>query len=744
MIPGIKKRVVNFHDLLMYVAIGRKHLRLMILLMCAMMLVGTIWYVFARPVYWSRALIRVNYVAQPLDTNTLYRDGRVAAVIRELTGPDNVVRTAHALGLGGGFKDLSLKNIFKLRAAVNAEKNVELESYCNSFPLVSRWPQELVKQYLQHRQDERNRQRDMITAKYLPEIKEVTEKISEKRGEKFDLKNKLNVTEAEIKASQMRSLPADLVAIIKRIEAVGRVKVRLSDPDLETVAKLSLIDSVNDKSTALHIGDDIQVTTNNNLPQGQGGADANGSKEGNSEPAESGSPSPLGKTDVVITPPMVKSAQPWEDLEKQREQIKNAINQAAQIYKPGHRKMVELNKDLKEIDRRLDTELKVASDRLSYEYTDLLNKQKELEAKTPEYDAAMEKLTAVTEQSKMFNASNLPWVRYYSQMKKELDALDYLDSDKERVDLDYRGLVDYHEDPVSPSKGKIFLASMFLGLMFAIGIPFLVEYLDHTLSNLEQVESAFQLRGLGIVPKLPEYGATAPLLDGQKTTESNLVENFRVIRTNLLSMGALTKAPHVIMVTSAMPKEGKTVVSSNLAISFAQTGTRTLLVDTDLRRGRLHRLFGYRKSPGLSDVLLGECKLDDAIRPTTHENLTIVSAGKHVDAGTELLCSEKFREIMITLRERFDRIVIDTPPVLGLSETSVLQTFVDGVLFVIWSGNTPIRTMKAAIEMLQANGANFYGFVLNRLDLNATTNYYQYYYYSHDYYYSTTHAIENT
>ena len=99
---------------------------------------------------------------------------------------------------------------------------------------------------------------------------------------------------------------------------------------------------------------------------------------------------------------------------------------------------------------------------------------------------------------------------------------------------------------------------------------------------------------------------------------------------------------------------------------------------------------------------------------------------------------------MAELRGRFDRIVVDTPPVLGLSETSVLQTFVDGVLFVIWSGNTPIRTMKAAIEMLQGNGANFYGFVLNRLDLNATTNYYQYYYYSHDYYYSTAHTIENS
>jgi len=159
----------------------------------------------------------------------------------------------------------------------------------------------------------------------------------------------------------------------------------------------------------------------------------------------------------------------------------------------------------------------------------------------------------------------------------------------------------------------------------------------------------------------------------------------------------------------------------------------------------MHRLFGYRKNPGLSNVLLDEVTLEEACRPTSHENLSILSAGKHLDTGTELLGSEKFGCLMATLRERYDRIIVDTPPVLGLSEACILQKHVDGVLFVIWSGHTPIRNMKAAIETLQANGANFYGFILNRLDLNATQNYYQYYYYSHDYYYNyAPQAIERT
>ena len=317
--------------------------------------------------------------------------------------------------------------------------------------------------------------------------------------------------------------------------------------------------------------------------------------------------------------------------------------------------------------------------------------------------------------------------------------------DRDRIKLAYQRITQINENPVSPNRFGLLMYATILGLMLAIGVPFLIEYLDHTLSNLEEVEAAFQLRGLGIIPKLGNNEDQTSLLDRNSPKESNLLENFRVIRTNLLSMGSVTKAPHVVIVTSAMPKEGKTFISSNLAMSFAQTGAKTLLIDTDLRRGRLHRLFGYRKQPGLSGVLLNQVTLDEAIRPTPVENLYMLSAGQHLDTGTELLGSQKFIDILGELRKRFERIVMDTPPVLGLSETSILQNHVDGVLFVIWSGQTPIKSVKAAIEILQSNGANFYGFVLNRLDLNAAANYYQYYYYSHDYYYHyTPRALENS
>jgi capsular exopolysaccharide synthesis family protein len=391
----------------------------------------------------------------------------------------------------------------------------------------------------------------------------------------------------------------------------------------------------------------------------------------------------------------------------------------------------------------LEGELASAMDRLKIESDHLIDLQKTLNAKMPEYHKSMAAYMEVTNAEQIINGSMVQWKVHLENLTKEQERIEYA-IEREHVVFNYSGITEINDVPVSPNRFTLLLLTTVVGIGLGLGIPFLIEYLDHTLSNLEEVETTFQLRGLGIVPKLESADTTVAMMDVEQSKKTHLLENFRVIRTNLLSMGSVTKPPHVMMVTSAMPKEGKTVVSSNLALSFAQTGAKTLLMDTDLRRGRLHRLFGYRKQPGLSGVLLGQHSLEDAIRPTAHENLFILSAGQHLETGTELLGSQQFKDVMITLRQRFERIVVDTPPVLGLSETSVIQGLIDGVLFVIWSGHTPVKAVKSAIEMLQSNGANFYGFILNRLDLSASANYYQYYYYSHDYYYHyTPRPLEN-
>jgi capsular exopolysaccharide synthesis family protein len=166
-------------------------------------------------------------------------------------------------------------------------------------------------------------------------------------------------------------------------------------------------------------------------------------------------------------------------------------------------------------------------------------------------------------------------------------------------------------------------------------------------------------------------------------------------------------------------------------------GEKTLLIDADLRRGWLHRVFNQRSAPGLSNILVQNLDWREVIRTTDRENLMLITCGKHLDGATELIGSPAFERLLQEFRQEFKRIIIDTPPILGLSETAMLQRLVDGVVLVVWCGRTPARYVKTAVEILQANHANFFGFVLNRLDLSVSSNYYNYYnyyYYSYHYY----------
>ena len=722
MIPGLKKRVLNLHDVLMYVAIARKHLRLMALLMCLSLTGALVYYIYAKPIYYSKALINIDYLALPVDTDKLYKDGRIRAVIRQLIAPHVRERTARALGVKASEREITKNYVLKIATRLNSEQNLELEVWPSTKEWAAKWSETMVREFLTDRQEKRIAANDEAIKGLEEEFNNINAKMKDKVDEKYELKTEQDITHSAILLNSIKSLPLDLARINKRIDEMGRVRVRLTDSDLDVVARLSLISSVEKKTESqLGVGQMVSTPASGEPP-----------KEG-AEPA----PQP---NSVVVVPPMLKSVEPWEAVAKDQQQIRSQMEEAGRIYLPGHRKMIELSKQLESVNRQLDTEYKVAQNRFDLEYQEHINKRNDLDAKLPEYQEALKKHETLTQQANSLNRGDLPYLRYLDDLGKKINSIKF-GGEKERVDLNYLGLLELRDTPVSPNRLKLAMFALLFGTILGLGVPFLIEYLDHTLTNLEQVESTFQLRGLGIVPKL-ETAESPALISTDDSKVNSLIENFRVIRTNVLSMGSLSKTPHVIMVTSSMPKEGKTVVSSNLAISFAHTGVKTLLVDTDLRRGRLHRLFGYRKSPGLSNVLLDEISLDEACRPTNHENLTVLSAGRHLETGTELLASQKFSDLMVTLRGRYERIIIDTPPVLGLSETSIMQGLVDGVLFVIWSAHTPIRNMKAAIEMLQANGANFYGFVLNRLDLSATQNYYQYYYYSHDYYYHR-HALEN-
>lgn len=718
MLPGLKKRVLNFHDVIIYLAIARRHVRLMVLLLCFAWLAGLVYYVYARPIYFSRSLIKVDLIDQPISAEKQFKEpARLGQIISELKSPHIVQRTAAKLGVKSDFREIMKRQIKKLSPRPDSEKNIEVEVYPYSFDWAKRWSEAMVREYNDYRFQRRLTELKQRKETYDKNREAMLKLMDEELSRLFQARADGNTQEARIKFDKLRTLHRDIVETARHLDEIGRAKLELLSKNLDAISRLSIISSVTDR---------LSVGTVAGTP-----------------PPDAAKGSAAGDAPNVVTPTISEEGMTWRAIEKQINTLNAEREKLAQTFLPGNRRMLAIQKEIDDLNVKLDGELRTAEKRLDATHEILIARQKVNEAKRPEYERALKESKKADLNEDIYSGASEKWKRRIEKFDHEMDT-DLYSFNLNRVELSYGGMLQVNDVPISPNRFSLLLYTTILGLSLAIGIPFLLEYLDHTLSNLEQVESAFQMRGLGIIPKIDGRHDSIALLDLESGKEKNLLENFRVIRTNILSMGSLSKAPHVIMVTSAMPKEGKTVVSTNLALSFAQTGARTLLIDTDLRRGRLHRLFGYRKQPGLTGVLLGTHTLEEAIRPTTHPNLTILSAGQHLETGTELLGAQVFRDTMVELRKRFDRIIMDTPPVLGLSETSVLQNQVDGVLFVIWSGHTPVKAVKASIDMLQGNGANFYGFVLNRLDLSASANYYQYYYYSHDYYYHySPRALEN-
>ena len=255
-----------------------------------------------------------------------------------------------------------------------------------------------------------------------------------------------------------------------------------------------------------------------------------------------------------------------------------------------------------------------------------------------------------------------------------------------------------------------------------------------------------RVKGIGIVPhtkkeiledvcRSPAIGAKVP---------NYLLENFRLVRSHIILHPGRTGKTHVVMVTSARPSEGKTSQAANLAWAFQSMGSRTLLIDCDLRRGRVHGFTHVSNDLGMTHLLQGHCTVEQAIQKTAAPLLDVLPRGPITVGTTDLLMQPVFFNLIELLRGQYDQIILDTPPVLGLSETTSLQQVVDGVVFVVRAETTSRKDVLDAVTLLRKAGAHLFGIVLNDLDLNKVSNYYNYYYYSASYYEDFENPDEDT
>ena len=280
--------------------------------------------------------------------------------------------------------------------------------------------------------------------------------------------------------------------------------------------------------------------------------------------------------------------------------------------------------------------------------------------------------------------------------------------------------------PVTPRGLLSIVLALFGGTFLACGLVFFFEYLDSRIKTPEELENRLGLPAIGLIPALGKnWRQVEPLLSNG--VPPDFAEAFKTLRTNVL-FSAAEKGCRVVVVTSSGPGEGKTIVASNLAIGVAYAGQRVLLVDGDLRRPRVHEVFAYEQEPGLSNVLVGDAKTSDAVRRTDVAGLCVLTAGRVPPNAAELLGSRRFTELLASIRGQFDWVVIDSPPVMAVTDPNILANLSDSVVFVVGAEMTSYKIARRAVEQLERGRAVFAGGVLNRVQIQRHAYYYSQYY----------------
>ena len=428
------------------------------------------------------------------------------------------------------------------------------------------------------------------------------------------------------------------------------------------------------------------------------------------------------------------------DLKQAYIQLEGQHVKLSEAFKPEHPEMVRLRNQMQSIQKRMDLEIGkiIASIRNDY---DLSFRRETLLRHA--FDQQKTRVMDMKERSIQYNIlkreadTNKELYKGLLQRMKEVGVSAGLTMSNIQV-------LDKAEKPTGPYKPNIrlnLLLAAVVGLFLGIGLAFFFEYLDNTIKTPEDVEQMIRLPSFGMVPEISngrrkrlEKGSSHPVeLITHRHPKSILSEAYRNVRTSLL-LSFSEKPPKKIAITSPNPVEGKTTTVINTAIALAQTGAQVVIIDADMRKPRIHHVFnGGDDGTGLSNFLSGNADLASIVKKTEVPNLFYIPSGPIPPNPSELLGSNRFKNMMGALEKKFDHVLLDSPPVIGFADSIILSTTVDGVVLVVLGGKTPRETLQRAKEALYQVNAKILGVVINRVDIQR--GHYGYYYYRYHYYY---------
>jgi succinoglycan biosynthesis transport protein ExoP len=464
-----------------------------------------------------------------------------------------------------------------------------------------------------------------------------------------------------------------------------------------------------------------------------------------------------GNLDAV---PQVQSNITLMDLMKKRTDLSGQYNDTLSQYGPNFPKVQRLQGQLKDLDANLEKEKQKIVDILESDFREARQREAMMtEALDQQKKAANEMAGKMVEYNILKREAEANKALYDGLMTKlkETAISSALRSSNIRV-VDPAMIP---STPARPAKARNIALAFIVGLVGGIGLALVREYLDNTVKTPDDIETLAKLPSLAVVPQFEGSngsGKRQGMLKGfsanghdrrielvaQHLPKSQMSEAFRALRTSIL-LSQAEHPPQVILVTSALPREGKTTAAANLAVTLAQLGDRTVLVDADLRKPGIGRLLnlGSGKHAGLSSYLAGVSSLDLVSIPhPAIPNLVAIPTGPLPPNPADLLSSHKLADAIAELRTKFKFIVIDSPPVMAATDAVILSVLADGVLLVVRSGETPKEAFTRTRDLLRTVKCRILGVVLNAVDSSAPDYYYSYRYYPYSYGYGPQEAGE--
>jgi len=452
-----------------------------------------------------------------------------------------------------------------------------------------------------------------------------------------------------------------------------------------------------------------------------------------------------------------------QELKTEFTRILNEYIEKSKIFKPEYPEIIRLKAKLDSMREELKNEIEKAVEAAESEYRSAQKKEASLRNL---FEKQKEHVTRINSNTILYNSIKIEVENkralLNSLVKRQNETL--ISARLSGLKTSNISIIDKGKVPENPffpkKKLNLFLAFL-MGIFGGVGFCFLFEYLDNTVKGPDDVEKLTGLPSIGAIPYLPPEGKNKKKYGyysrfkyshgdrnlgsndpNQKIKEIELVnyhfpkffisEDYRMVRTSILLSHA-DAPPKTIAFLSASPREGKSTTLANMAVSFAQLGEKVLVVDSDLRKPRLHRIFEAKNNRGLSGYLTGKLSLGDSIQKTNVENIWILPSGLIPPNPAELLNSKKMKEFMEKMKKEFDVILLDTPPILAVIDGVIVSTLADSTMIIIRAGSARRKPFLSAIEEIKRANAKIIGVVFNEVKLKKADyhfiDYYRYYRY---------------